>query len=388
MITDDAHKDILVEDYRRHRSQADTHRERGDYDRAAGQYRKAADLLDEAADLEGSDAVAAERRDLAANLRSVADRLADADPERVTDADAGPGDGSGDPAGGDTGPRASDPSSRAAAGDDAEPDAAEYLDDPPDLDFGDVGGMTDLKQTLLEKVVDPLERRELYREYDLGVVNAVLLHGPPGTGKTYVTKALAGELGYNYVEVGPADVTSSLVGEAAQNVEELFAVARDNQPCLLFVDEIEALVPSRSGGAQKTQSERQMVNQYLQEVSATKGEDVILVAATNLPEEIDGAAASRFEERIEVPPPDASAREAILGVHLRERPVVTDDIDWERVRALTDGYSARDLENVAAEAAREALAEARGADSLQPITQSHIAAAVENTDSTLDDWRH
>jgi transitional endoplasmic reticulum ATPase len=382
MITDDAHKDILVEDYRRHRSQADTHRERGENDRAARQYRKAADLLDEVADLEGSDAVADERRDLAANLRTVADRLEAADPARVTDTN------STGPAGSDADGHADEPSSRQAIDDEnAGPDATAFLDDPPNLDFGDVGGMTDLKQTLLEKVVDPLEREELYREYDLGVVNAVLLHGPPGTGKTYVTKALAGELGYNYVEVGPADVTSSLVGEAAQNVAELFAVARDNQPCLLFVDEIEALVPSRSGGAQKTQSERQMVNQYLQEVSATKGEDVILVAATNLPEEIDGAAASRFEERIEVAPPDATAREAILKVHLRERPVVTDEIDWGRVRTLTDGYSARDLENVAAGAARRALAEARGSDDLQPITQSHLETAVEHTDCTLDDWR-
>jgi len=102
-------------------------------------------------------------------------------------------------------------------------------------------------------------------------VNGVLLHGPPGTGKTYITKALAGELGYNFIEAQASDITSSLVGEAADNMEELFTVARDNQPCLLFLDEIDAIAAERDGGGNKTMSESQMITQFLTEMSDIKG---------------------------------------------------------------------------------------------------------------------
>jgi len=376
MLEDDAHKEILLEDYKRHRAQADKLRERDQYDSAAAQYEKAASLLERIAELESTDQLAAERRKLAQNLHEAVEKLRAAE---TPDTDAGT------PATGSPGEPETD-SARSSDAESGEIDAEKYLSDPPELDFGDVGGMSELKQTLIDKVIDPLERRDLYEQYDLGVVNAVLLHGPPGTGKTYITKALAGKLDYNYIEASPADITSSLVGESSKNMQELFAVARANQPCLLFIDEIEAIVPDRSGGSQKTQSERQMVNQYLQEVSDTKGEDVVLIAATNLPEEIDDAANSRFQERIEVPPPDAVAREAVLKVHLRDRPVLTDSIDWDRIRERTDGYSSRDLENIATEAARKALSDAKDAGGIEHITQAHLESAIENTDKTLADW--
>jgi transitional endoplasmic reticulum ATPase len=246
--------------------------------------------------------------------------------------------------------------------------------------------MTDLKETLKDQVIDPLERPELYEEYDLGVVNGVLLYGPPGTGKTYITEALAGELGYNYIEAQASDITSSLVGEAADNMAELFEVARNNQPCLLFLDEVEAIAAERSGGSQKTMSESQMITQFLTEMSETKGEDVIVVSATNLPDEIDGAAWRRFDERIEVPPPDATARAAVLRIHLRDRPVLAGEIDWDRIKALTEGYSSSDLEIVASNAARMALKDARDADEVVPITQEHLESAIESTDSSLEAW--
>jgi transitional endoplasmic reticulum ATPase len=271
---------------------------------------------------------------------------------------------------------------------DDEPDPSVFLEEPPDLDFDDVGGMSELKETLVEKVVDPLERPELYEEYDLGVVNGVLLYGPPGTGKTYITRALAGKLGYNFVEVSPSDLTSSLVGEASDNVADLFDVARDNQPCLVFVDEIDAIAADRSGGAQKSQSERQMVNQFLTEMNDVQGEDVVVFAATNLLESVDDAIkrSGRFDERIEVPPPDGSARVAILRVHLRNRPVLTESIDWETIEDLTEGYSASDVELVAANAARQALQEARESGDIQPVSQSHLESAVAETESSLTDW--
>lgn len=259
------------------------------------------------------------------------------------------------------------------------------LEPPPQIDFSDVGGMTELKQKFIDKIIEPLERRPLFEEYGLGVVNAVLLYGPPGTGKTYISKALAGELDYNFIEAKPDEITSAFVGEAASNVAELFETARENQPCLVFIDELEGIASNRSGGAKKTQSERQMINQLLTEMSETKGEDVILVGATNLPKEVDDAAWDRFEERIEVPLPDGEARAAILRIHLREPPVVPDEIDWDRIKEQTNGYSARDLESVAREAAHIALQEAVDQDKLQAISQTHLEQAIANNESNSSD---
>ena len=380
MIESEAQKEILEDKYEQYRGKADAYRAKDEPDRAARFYRKAAKTVDRIADVENSETLAGKRRDLADNLRTAAAQLE----ETGSLSDDSPVEGEGGDSADDDGD-GRDSSTGSSAGETDGPDAEQFLEAPPEMDFGDVGGMSELKETLKDKVIDPLERPELYERYDLGVVNAILLYGPPGTGKTYVTEALAGELGYNFVDVGATDITSSLVGESADNVAELFTVAREHQPCLVFIDEIDALMPSRAGGSQKTQSQRQMVNQFLTELTETRGEDVIVVGATNLPDEVDDAAVSRFQERIEVPPPDPLARAAILRVHLRSRPVLHEEIDWERIKELTAGYSARDLEIVATEAARIALAEARENDDLQPITQQHLEAALEATEPTLAD---
>ncbi|MFB6184292.1 MAG: 26S protease regulatory subunit [Haloarculaceae archaeon] len=391
MLEEGVHKELLEDDYEQHRALAEKYRERGVAERAASHYRKCAEVLRDVADLESSEKLAEKRRSLADNLASAADTLEAAGESGETDAGDGdasrPGNASrpGDDVG-VSGPSESE--TRGQSADEAVADAETYLEPPPELDFEDVGGMSDLKQTLIDAVVDPLQRPDLYEKYDLGVVNGVLLYGPPGTGKTYITRALAGKLGYSFIDVTPSDVTSSLVGEAADNVADLFSVARANQPCLVFVDEIDAIAGQRSGGARKTNSERQMVNQLLTELTEIQGEDVVVFAATNLLESVDDAIkrSGRFDERIEVPPPDETARRAILRVHLRDRPVLSEVVDWDRMAELTDGYVASDLELVATTAARKALQEARDRDELQPVTQEHLEAAIEETESSLDAW--
>jgi transitional endoplasmic reticulum ATPase len=378
MLGDDSHKEILVEDYRRNRELAEKARDRGNYNQASNLYYQCARLLEDIEDLESSTDIAEEVGDLAENLREAAQKLEHAEsdsPQRPTqsqgNSEANQTDVSGSP----------DVESDVS-------DAESYLEEPPDMDFDDVGGMGELKQSLIDRVVDPLDRPELYEEYNLGVVNGVLLYGPPGTGKTYLTRALAGKLDYNFISVTPTDITSSLVGEAADNVADLFRIARQNQPCLVFIDEIDAIASARSGGAQKTQSERQMVNQLLTELTEIQGEDVIVVGATNMLDEVDDAIkrSGRFDERIEVPPPDAQARIAILRVHLRGRPVLTEELDWDRIREVTGGYSASDLELIATNAARKALADARDSGDLRQITQEYIDDAIEETDSSLEEW--
>lgn len=381
-MEDNIQRDLLQERYEEYRKKADTLRSQGQAQEAAKYYEQCADAMADLADTESSDSMAKKRRDLAHNLTNVAEQLRQSGTLEETDSVGNRGEENSSES------QISGPNNRSGGSEDggAVEDAQEYLESSPELNFNDVGGMHDLKETLGDKVIDPLERSDLYEEYGLGVVNGIMLYGPPGTGKTYITRALAGKLGYNFIDVEPNDITSSLVGEAAENVAELFDVARNNQPCLIFIDEVDALMPSRSGGSQKTQSERQMVNQFLTELTETRGEDIIAVTATNIPDEVDGAATSRFQERIEVPPPDAKARESILRVHLRNRPALPDEINWKRIRQLSEGYSGRDLEVVANDAALKALQEAVDADEIQYIRQEHLEEALEEKQPSLKHW--
>jgi transitional endoplasmic reticulum ATPase len=262
-----------------------------------------------------------------------------------------------------------------------EMDAESLVDPSPDHGFGEVGGMADLKETLRHTVVRPLANPERFAEYGLGVVNGVLLHGPPGCGKTYVTRALAGELGHAFIEVSPADVTSKYMGEPARKIEAVFAIARANAPCLLFVDEIDGIAGERDGDSRTNTSEQQQVNQLLTELEGLDEDGVVVVGATNLLEDVDPAIrrSGRFDERIEVPPPDADARREILRVHLAGRPQV-DDLALEPVVERTVGYAASDLELLAENAARAALEDG------ESIGQPHLETALEETPSSIEDW--
>ena len=264
---------------------------------------------------------------------------------------------------------------------DVEMNAETLVDPSPDHGFGEVGGMDDLKETLRHKVVRPVTDPERFAQYGLSVVNGVLLHGPPGCGKTYVTRALAGELGHAFVEVSPADVTSKYMGEPAQKIAAVFEIARANDPCLLFIDEIDGIAGARNGEGDMNTSEQQLVNQLLTELESLEDHDVVVMGATNLVEDIDPAIrrSGRFDERVEVPPPDTDARRAILDLHLAGRPTV-EDLDLTPIVEQTVGYAASDLELLAENAARAALRDEA------PIGQEHLHAGLDSTDSSIGDW--
>jgi len=370
-LEDNVQKEILKKNYRKYRSRADAAREDSP-DEAARFYRKSADVVDQLAELETTKQLVDKREELAANLRSAADKL-EADGQLSDDASSTDSPNN---------PDGTTPSSD----DDTITESETFLVESPDIDFDDVGGMDELKQTLEESIIDPLERPELYERYKLGTVKGVLLYGPPGTGKTYITRALAGSMEFNYIELEANDVTSSLVGEAANNVAEIFEAAKANQPCLIFLDEIDAITAERSGGNQKTMSESQMITQFLTEMSSLGETDVVFIAATNLPEAIDGAAWRRFDKRIEVAPPDSEGRIAVLETLLEDRPTADDSINWTALGSMTAGYTPSDLDLVVDEAARKALAVTDETGTFQPITQQHIAAAIDETDPSLEAW--
>ena len=267
--------------------------------------------------------------------------------------------------------------------------AGEFLTETPDLGFSDVGGMEEVKQRLEETLLDPLQNPGLYEEYGLDVVNGVLLYGPPGTGKTYLSRALAGEAGCSFLPITASDIVSKWVGEAPQNVRELFETAHEVAPAIVFIDEIDAIANTR-GGIQMTNSEEQAVNELLAQISELDETDVFVIGTTNRPEIIDDALtrAGRLGETIEVPPPDRKTRAQILRKQLTDRPFDPEAIDWAEIKDLTESepdnapYVAADLAKIADEAARYAMEEAIP-DELQPISHRHLKRAVETTDPSI-----
>lgn len=247
-----------------------------------------------------------------------------------------------------------------------------YVSEPPSIDFDDVAGFEDLKTELHERVIDPLQHPDKYEKYGLSVENGFLLYGPPGTGKTYLSKALAGELEINYIGLKGSDIISKWLGEGTQNVATLFDEAREHEPCLIFIDEIDALTPKRSSSNQH-QDQTQMVNQFLEEISEINESDadIVIVAATNRRDQIDPAMlrSGRLSVQIEVTKPDAKTRVAIFDIHLdapRDK-----RLDAKAIAQQSSGLTAADMEQVANEAARSAMR--RGGK----VTNEDVATAIK-----------
>ncbi|WP_248906921.1 AAA family ATPase [Halocatena marina] len=251
----------------------------------------------------------------------------------------------------------------------------EFIQQPPEMDFSDVIGAKKLKSELQQTIIDPLTNPEFHEEYGLGVENGVLLYGPPGTGKTYIATCLAGELGCSFISARAGDLVSKWVGQGAKNVQTMFEEARSNQPCIIFIDEIDALVTDRS--ANQTKSERQMVNQFLTELShlSDDNEDVVVIGATNRPDEIDSAMlrTGRFSEKIRVGPPDTNARIALFDSYL-VAPV--NDISPQAIGEMTEGFVASDMKHVAERAARKAMKRAKNGTGPKEVTQADVSEAV------------
>lgn len=252
------------------------------------------------------------------------------------------------------------------------------MEKPAQVDFGDVAGMDDLKTTLREDVIFPLQHPDLYDRYGVGMVNGVLLYGPPGTGKSYVSEALAGELGYSYVEVSAADISGGVIGQTARNIQALFDYARRNQPCILFFDEFDNIATDRSA-TDNTQSERQGQNQLLQELSSIGDDDVLVIAATNKHDDLDAAAVrrGRFDREIEIGPPDGRSRLEILSHHLSDRPFDESTVDEPELVETTSGFSAAGMKALAEQAARSAAQQHRESGSPKEITHDHLVRAAD-----------
>jgi cell division protease FtsH len=220
--------------------------------------------------------------------------------------------------------------------------------------FADVAGIDESKRELTE-VVDFLKNPDRYRKLGGRIPRGVLLAGRPGTGKTLLARAVAGEAGAPFFSVSASEFVEAIVGIGASRVRDLFKQAKEHQPAIIFIDELDAIGRSRSSGTSfgGNDEREQTLNQILTEMDGFESSAaVIVLAATNRPEVLDAALLrpGRFDRRVTVPPPDKEGRQEILAVHTRSLPLA-DDVDLERLAATTPGMVGADLANLSNEAA-------------------------------------
>ena len=260
---------------------------------------------------------------------------------------------------------------------------------PPDEQstFADVGGLADVKEAIHRTIILPFQRPDLYERYGRRAGGGVLLYGPPGCGKTLLARATAGECGLPFFNVRIEDVLDPYIGVSEGNLHAAFEAARAAAPCVLFLDELDAVAYARrkqqGGGA------RALVDQLLQELDAIGSDNrqVLVLAATNAPWDVDDALKrpGRFDRLVFVPPPDLPARERILDLHLADPPTA-DGLDLAAYAARTPLFSGADLRHLAERAVDSAIDEtlAKGGD--VPVAPAHLDAALSALAPTTLDW--
>ncbi|UCE09528.1 MAG: CDC48 family AAA ATPase [Candidatus Thorarchaeota archaeon] len=232
----------------------------------------------------------------------------------------------------------------------------EVLIEKPNVRWDDVGGLAKVKSQLREAVETPLRHPEVFEEMGIRAPKGVLLFGPPGTGKTLLAKAVATESEANFISVRGPEIFNKYVGESEKAVREVFKKARQTAPCVLFFDEVDAILGSRSMQDDTGVSKR-IVNQFLAEIDGLQAlQGVLVIGATNRADIIDPAVLrpGRFDSVIFVPPPDKDARLEILKVHTRRMPL-DDDVSLEKLAEISEGFSGADLEGLSREAAMAAV---------------------------------
>jgi len=218
----------------------------------------------------------------------------------------------------------------------------------PSIRFDDVAGLESVKEEIRLKMIYPFEHAELAEKFGIRPGGGVLMYGPPGTGKTMLAKATAGEIDATFFRISPADVLSKWVGEAEQNIKKLFDAAAGEKRSIIFIDEIEALVPARRDEGSSVM--QRVVPQILQGVEGfdrKAGRSVLLLGATNVPWQLDPAMLrpGRFDNKIYIPLPDLPARRKMLEIYLGKRPVAG-DVDLDALAQKLDGYSGADIRNL------------------------------------------
>jgi vacuolar protein-sorting-associated protein 4 len=261
------------------------------------------------------------------------------------------------------------------------------ISEKPDVKMSEVAGLEEAKQAIEDAIIAPMKHPELFRGKARQPWRGILFYGPAGCGKTLIAKAVASEVKATFFNVSAGNIVSKWLGESERLVMTLFDLARDNQPAIIFIDELDSVGVSRS--ADDVGGERRLKTQLLTElqgVTSSPKDRVTVIGATNLPWELDFALKSRFEKRIQIPLPSRESRRRIFEIHL-EDVEISPSVDLSELADLTGGYSGRDISVVCREAAMEPIRELQRTGrmndqreilDLRPVEREDLLSAIES----------
>jgi transitional endoplasmic reticulum ATPase len=255
----------------------------------------------------------------------------------------------------------------------------------PQVTFADVGGMSAVKEDIRMKIIHPLRNAELFRQYGKKIGGGVLMYGPPGCGKTLLSRATAGEINATFLSIGIHQVLDMWLGNSEKNLHKIFDLARRHTPAILFFDEVDALASDRAN--MKHSAGRNVINQFLAEMDgASNNEGILVLGATNAPWQVDAAfrRPGRFDRVLFVPPPDEDARVSIIELMARGKPV--QNLDARAVARRTKDFSGADLSAVFDFAAEEKLAVAMRENRIVPITTDDLVRAAKSVLPSTRAW--
>ena len=263
-----------------------------------------------------------------------------------------------------------------------------YVKSSDGIRFSDVAGVDEAKENLAE-IVDYLHNPDKYRQIGASMPKGVLLVGPPGTGKTMLAKAVAGEANVPFFSMSGSEFVEMFVGMGASKVRDLFKQAKEKAPCIVFIDEIDAIGKKRDGQLGSNDEREQTLNQLLTEMDGFEGNSgVIILDATNRPESLDPALTrpGRFDRRVPVELPDLKGREEILKVHAR-KVKIADDVNFGKVARMASGASGAELANIVNEAALRAVRDGRGFATQSDLEESSevVIAGSQKKNAILTD---
>lgn len=243
--------------------------------------------------------------------------------------------------------------------------------------FAAVAGMEELKQQMREEVIEPLHNPEEYHRYGVTIPNGMLLYGPPGCGKTFFAKHFAEEVGFNFMCITPATLKSRYVNATQENIAKMFKEAEKNAPTVIFIDEMNELVPNRDDGNVHEMS-RSAVNEMLAQMDRTGEKGIFIIGATNYPNMIDPAIlrAGRLDKKYYIGVPDIEARMALFRLYLNKRPYDF-GLDYHQLADMTQGYVSADIQLIVNDASRNALRQH------SKITMELLKVAITNTAPSL-----
>jgi transitional endoplasmic reticulum ATPase len=268
----------------------------------------------------------------------------------------------------------------------------------PSVRFADVAGLEEVKEDIRLKMIYPFQHADLAAKFGIRPGGGVLLYGPPGTGKTMLAKATAGEIDASFFRISPADILSKWVGEAEQNIKKLFDAAANEKQSIIFIDEMEALVPARKdeGGSSVMQRVVPQILQGMEGFDKKGGQPILFMGATNVPWQLDPAVMrpGRFDEKVYIPLPDLAGRRQMLQMYLGKRPLAP-DVALDEVAQLTNGYSGADMKYLCDRAATIPFLESVATGKEGVITLEVIKRVIRDTPPSVslealkrfDEWR-